>query len=79
MRDLHRASREELLELVLQQQEQITALVTRVTALEEENRQLRKGGGKTAPAWVKPNRPVRGKQDRKRRAGALVRRNEAQH
>jgi hypothetical protein len=34
VRDLHTASREELVEIIGQQQEQITALLTRVTALE---------------------------------------------
>jgi len=82
--ELHTASREALLEIVLQQQEQITVLLTRVAALEvrvaeleEENRQLRKGGGKAVPAWVKPNRLVGEKKDRKRRGQAFVRRREA--
>ncbi len=69
-------TREELLELVLRQQKQIAALLAReekwearVAALEEENARLRSGGGggKRVPAWVKPNRPAREKQDRKPR------------
>ncbi len=83
MSELHTASREDLLELVRLQQEQITALQAqvavlgaRVAALEQENQQLRGGGGKAVPAWVKPNQPAREKQERKRRGQAFVRRRE---
>jgi hypothetical protein len=85
MQDLHTASREELLEIVLQQQEQIKELLIRVAALEAqvtaqaaEIARLRKGGGgKDVPAWVKANRPGREKPERKRRGQAFVRRREA--
>ena len=76
MKELVSASREELLELVLAQQAQIELLAARVAQLEEENRGLRKGGGKDAPAWVKPNHPKREKKARKHRAQAFVRRRE---
>jgi hypothetical protein len=77
------ASREQLLEIIAQQQAQIEVLLTRVAALEArvaeldaENRQLRGGGGKAVPAWVKPNRPKHEKRDRKLRKQAFVRRRE---
>lgn len=82
-------TREELLQLALRQQKQIEALLARdmvreallnelqaqVTAQAEELARLRKGGsgGKAVPEWVKANRPVREKQERKRRAEAFVR------
>lgn len=70
MRDLQSASREELLDLV-------AALLARVAELEEENRRLRKGGGKAVPAWVKPNRPPREAKPRTHRGRAFVRPREA--
>jgi transposase len=75
--DLRTASQEELLELVAALLAKVERLAARVAELEEENRRLRKGGGgKEVPAWVKPNRPQREKQERKRRGEAYVRRRE---
>jgi transposase len=77
------ASREQLLEIIAQQQAQLEVLLVRVAALEArvaelevENQQLRGGGGKAVPAWVKPNRPPREKKTRKHRRQAFVRRRE---
>jgi len=74
--DPQQASREELLEIIAAQQAQIARLSEQVAKLEEENRRLRQGGGSAAPLWVKPNRPPKEKQDRKRRGQAFVRRRE---
>jgi len=84
VKDLTCATREELIEIALQQQvemalllEQVEALQARVEQLEEENRRLRAGkGGGTALA-VKPSRPAKEKKERKRRDRAFVRRREA--
>ena len=69
MKDLEKASREELLEI-------IAALVARVEQLEEENRRLRAGKGGGTPLAVKPSRPDREKKERKRRDRSFVRRRE---
>jgi transposase len=74
--DLQSASREELLGLVRVLLAKVETLEARVAALEEENQQLRRGGGKAVPAWVKPHRPAREKKPRKRRGQAFVRRRE---
>ena len=76
MRDLQSASREELLELIGALLAKVEALEACVAEVEEENQQLRKGGGKAVPAWVKPNRPAREKKERKPRGQAFVRRRE---
>lgn len=94
MSDLHTATREELVQIILQLRQQVVAqqlelaeaaqlvalvegLQARITVLEEELEGLRKGGGgKSVPAWVKPNRPTREKKERKRRGQAFVRRRE---
>ena len=67
MKDLGKASREELLEI-------IAALVARVEALEAENLRLRRGQGGGSPLWVKPSRAPKQKKERKRRKQAYVRR-----
>jgi transposase len=57
----------------------VEGLEARLRTLEEELARLRGGGaegGKTVPAWVKPNRPPREKKDRTRRGQAFVRRRE---
>jgi len=69
VKDLEKASREELLEI-------IAALVARVEALEAENLRLRRGQGGGSPLWVKPSRPERERKERKRRDRAYVRRRE---
>ena len=69
MKDLEKASREELLEI-------IAALVARVGALEEELRRLRAGKGGGTPLAVKPSRADREKKERKRRDRSFVRRRE---
>jgi len=67
--NLAAASREELIAI-------IEALAARVASLEEEVRRLRQGkGGGTALA-VKPSRPPKQKQTRKRRDRSFVRRKE---
>jgi len=86
MSDLHTATREELVALLLQQQELIAVqqaelgeLRAQVRAQAEELAQLRGGGGgggKAVPAWVKPNRPKREKKARKRRSQGFARRRE---
>ena len=76
MENVERASREELIGLVLSQQEQIAALVARVEALEEENRRLRRGGGGGVQLAIKASRPPKQKKERKRRDRAFVRRRE---
>ena len=76
MPDLTTASREELLEIIAALLAKVEVLEARVAALEEENERLRKGGGKSVPAWVKPNRPPREKKERKHRGRAFVRRTE---
>jgi len=86
MPDLHTATREELVALILQQQEQIAVLRSEVGGLRaqvlaqaEELAQLRGGGGgggKAVPAWVKPNRPKGEKKERKRRSQGFARRRE---
>ena len=73
MRDLHEASREELLEVIGVLLARVEALEARAAELEEENQQLRRGGGKAVPAWVKPNRPPREKKPRRHRRQAFVR------
>lgn len=82
MEELSAGSRDELLTIIAAQQTQIAALraaneqmQTRLQQLEEENRRLRQGGGGT-PLAVKPSRPAREKQPRKRRRQAFVRRRE---
>jgi transposase len=76
--------------MILQQQEQLAAVLAQVAALQsqvaelqsqvsaqaEEIERLRKGGGKSVPAWVKPNRPPRERKERKHRGRAFVRRKE---
>ena len=69
MKDLGKASREELLEI-------IAALVARVGELEEEVRRLRQGKGGGTPLAEKPSRPRKEKKKRKRRDRAFVRRRE---
>ena len=69
MKDLGKASREELLEI-------IAALVARVEALEAENLRLRRGQGGGSPLWVKPSRAPKQKKERERRKQAYVRRRE---
>jgi transposase len=76
MPDLTTASREELVEIIAALVARVEVLEARVATLEEENERLRKGGGKSVPAWVKPNRPPREKKERKRRGRAFVRRRE---
>jgi transposase len=84
--DLHAASREELIGIVLRQQEQMRVLLAQVQELQaqvaaqaEEIERLRKsGGGRAVPAWVKPNRPAGERQERKRRDRAFVRPKESQ-
>jgi transposase len=65
-----------LLETIATLLARVEVLEARVAALEEENERLRKGGGKSVPAWVKPNRPPREKRERKHRGRAFVRRRE---
>ncbi len=69
MKDLEKASREELLEI-------IAALLARVGALEEELRRLRAGKGGGTPLAVKPSRPPKEEKPRKRRDRSFVRRRE---
>ena len=76
MKDLHAASREELLEMITALLQKVEALEVRVVELEEENQRLRRGGGKAVPAWVKPNRLKGGQHARKPRGRAFVRRRE---
>lgn len=76
MPDLTTASREELLEIIAALLARVEVLEARVATLEEENERLRKGGGKSVPGWVKPNRPPREKKERKHRGRAFVRRTE---
>ena len=75
MTDPQQASREELLEIIQSLLTRIAELEARVAELEEENRRLRLGGH-AAPLWVKPSRPPKEKQARKRRGQAFVRRRE---
>lgn len=70
------ASREQLIAIIYAQQAQIDELVARVAELEEEVRRLRQGKGGGTALGVKPSRPEREKQERKRRAQAFVRRRE---
>jgi len=76
VRDVEKASREELLEIIAAQQAQIDGLLARVATLEEEVRRLRGGGSKDVPGWVKANRPKKEKHPRKRRQQSFVRRRE---
>jgi hypothetical protein len=69
VKDLGKASREELLEI-------IAALVARVEQLEEENRRLRQGKGGGSALSVRPSRPPKEKKPRKRRDRSFVRRRE---
>lgn len=69
MKDLQKASREELLEI-------IAALVARVEALEAENLRLRQGKGGGTPLAVKASRRRQEKRPRKRRKQSFVRRRE---
>ena len=62
--------------MIVQQQEQIAALVARVQQLEQENLGLRKGQGGGRPLSMKPSRGQREKKERKRRDRAYVRRRE---
>jgi len=81
--DLSSASREELLEIIAQQQAQIAALLlrveelgARVAELEAENLRLRRGGGSPAEFSIKPSRPPKEEQPRKHRARGFARRRE---
>jgi cell division protein FtsB len=69
-------SRDELIAIITAQQAQLEVLVARVAALEEENRRLRQGKGGGTPLAVKPSRPPKEKQPRKRRDRSFVRRKE---
>ena len=62
--------------MIVQQQEQIAALVARVQQLEQENLGLHKRQGGGRPLSMKPSRGQREKKGRKRRDRAYVRRRE---
>ena len=71
--------REELITIVLELHDAVEALKDQVSALEEENEQLRSrlgGGGKEVPSWVKANKPERRKKERKNRGKWYGRRRE---
>jgi transposase len=70
------ATREELIAIITAQQAQIETLITRVAALEEENRRLRGGKGSGTPLTIKPSRPPKENKPRKPRDRAFVRRRE---
>ena len=76
MTDLTCASREELLEIIAQQREEIAALLARVEELEAENLRLRRGGGSPTEFCIRPSRPPKEKKARKRRGQVFVRRRE---
>jgi len=68
--DFEQASREELIEFIKELLVRLQALEVRSQELEAENERLRSGGEKKGPPppWVKPNRPLTGeKQKRKKR------------
>ena len=69
MKKLERASREELIEIVLPQQAEMAVLAARVEGLEAEVRRLRRGGGSQGELCIKPNRSPKQKVERKRRDG----------
>jgi hypothetical protein len=74
--NLKAASREELLEIIAAQQQEIDVLLARVEALQEEVRRLRQGKSGGTPLAVKPSRPPKEKKPRKRRERSFVRRRE---
>ena len=75
--DLATASREELLHLVGRLLSHIEALEARIAELEGQQRLPPEGlGEKKAPSWVKANRPVRPKTERKKRVHGFARRRE---
>jgi hypothetical protein len=76
VKELERASRRELIEIIAAQQGQIDELMARVAELEEENVRLRQGRGGGTPLAVKPSRPPKEKKERKWRDQAFVRRKE---
>ena len=76
MTDLTCASREELLEIIAQQREEIAALLARVEELEAENLRLRRGGGSPTEFCIRPSRPREERKARKRRGQVFVRRRE---
>lgn len=72
--DLEKASREELVDLVRQLLDRVLVLEARVKELESENERLRREvGEKKPPSWTKPNRPVKGKKERKKRDKGFAR------
>lgn len=78
MTRLEELSREKLIALVVELQEQVATLQERVVALEEELNALRSPPGgdevaRVAPDWVKPNRPKGASKRRRRRKQAFVR------
>ena len=67
--ELHRATREELLQLIAEQSRVIAKLRARIATLEgAPPKQGEDSQEDSAPAWVKPNRPKREKQPRRKRA-----------
>ena len=78
--DLETASREELIELIVEQSELIAKLVERIAILQEQNELLERkppdegqDGATSTPKWVKPNRPQREKKPRKPRTRGYAR------
>jgi len=75
--DLGKASREELIHLILQLVERIQVLETRIQELESQQKPPPDTlGEKQPPPWAKSNRPARPEQKRKKRAHGFARRRE---
>jgi hypothetical protein len=78
--DLETASREELIELIVEQSELIAKLIERIAILQEQNELLEgkppaesQDAATSTPKWVKPNRPKREKKPHKPRTRGYAR------
>ena len=81
MSDLHSASREELVGIILRQREELLDLRARLAEVQAEIAAMTEAvrlskGSKEPPAWIKPNRPQQEKQKRTPRKQAFVRHRE---
>ncbi|MBM3190605.1 MAG: hypothetical protein FJZ90_18050, partial [Chloroflexi bacterium] len=73
--DLQTATREELIQLIVEQRALIAKLRARIVALEGQNAVLKgelpeeeEEAGTATPAWVKPHRPTSEPRPRQKRA-----------